>query len=326
MTTIFEPLKPIADRIYLYKPSPEAKIVPDPDPTAPSLVTLCTWVGGATSRRINKYIVKYRELYPNTAILLITTDFSNTALRPFAWIRASLEPARNVIRQITREVEIEIGNKQDHDLTTTATGNTQRGILLHLFSHGGGNTALQLALSLKEEEENQGIPNPFANLNLSLILDCCPGDDGFSRAYAAARTSVPETPVSQFLGNTLLYPTVAVINALQHARLMRAIRDLREQLNDTSIFGAGTRRLYMYSKEDAMVQWEDVESHIGDAKAKGYEVDSAYFEHGTHCGLIMEETNRGRYWGMVRGFWKGEDIVSDLALDEGDCGDIRSRL
>ncbi|KAJ5096640.1 hypothetical protein N7456_007361 [Penicillium angulare] len=317
LTTIFNPLNQIANRIYLYTPPPENKIAPDPDPdpSAPSLVTLCTWVGGATPRRINKYITKYRELYPNTAILLITTDFSNTALRPFTWIRASLKPARDVIRQITQ--------------TPPATGN---GILLHLFSHGGGNTALQLALSLKEDEEDEkdekeGTPNlnPFTNLKC-LILDCCPGDDSFSRAYAAARTSVPETPISQFLGSTLLYPTVAVMNTLQHVRLMRAIRDLRENLNDTSIFGTRTRRLYMYSKEDAMVQWENVETHIQDAQGKGYEVDSACFEHGTHCGLIMEDGNRRRYWAMVQRFWKGEDI-SDLALDEGDCRNARtSRL
>lgn len=299
--TIFEPLQQISERIYLYE-SKERDLKDDP-----SLVILCTWVGGATPRRINKYVSHYHKTYPGSSILLITTDFATTALRPFSWIRASLKPARRAIARITQQI--------DNDRLTG-----QPGILLHLFSHGGGNTALQLALSMKEEKD-QGAWF-FSNLK-GIILDCCPGDDSLERAYAAARTSVPETPISQLLGDTLLYPTVAVINALQHARLMRAIRDLRQQLNDPTTFGTQPRRLYLYTKEDVMVKWEDVESHMQDAQSRGYSVEKECFERGSHCGLIMEDAHR--YWATVRRFWEGQHAL-DTSSTEANCGNPRSKL
>ena len=305
--TIFEPLHQISQHIYLYESNLEEK-----NPNDPALVILCTWVGGATPRRINKYVSHYHKTYPGSSILLITTDFATTALRPFSWIRASLKPARRAIAAITQEI--------DNDLPAI---DQPGGILLHLFSHGGGNTALQLALSMKEEKD-QGSWF-FSNLK-GLILDCCPGDDSLERAYAAARTSVPETPFSQLLGDTLLYPTVAVINALQHARLMRAIRDLRHQLNDPSTFGSQPRRLYLYTKEDVMVKWEDVESHMQDARARGYSVEKECFERGSHCGLIMEDAER--YWAAVRGFWEGQRAQQalDTSSTEMNRGIPRSKL
>ncbi|KAJ5948104.1 hypothetical protein N7466_001119 [Penicillium verhagenii] len=304
LESIFEPLQSIGDHIYLY----EFQGNNVPDSSSPSLVILCTWVGGATPRRINKYLSQYREIYPYTSILLITTSFPTILLQPFSWTRASLKPARLAIRRIAQK----IGAEPRHL-------NGQHGILLHLFSHGGGNIAVQLALSLKEEKD-QGSPF-FSNLN-SIILDCCPGDDGLGRAYAAARTSVPDTSVARLLGNTLLYPTVAVINGLQHVRLMRSIQDLRHLLNDPTTFGPTPKRLYIYSTKDAMVKWEDVESHIQDARAQGYLVGQVRFDNSSHCGLIMEDPDR--YWTAIQKFWRGED-VSHLS-STGNDKDLRSRL
>lgn len=88
--------------------------------------TLCTWLGGATPQRIQKYISGYRALYPTSAILLITT---------------------------------------------------------HIFSHGGCNTAIQLALSLQTATNFQ-----IGNHLKGIIFDCCPGETSFA---------VSSTPSSQ---------------------------------------------------------------------------------------------------------------------------------
>lgn len=70
----------------------------------------------------------------------------------------------------------------------------------------------------------------------AIILDCCPGVDGLEEAYVAARTSVPETSMARLLANTFIYPTMAVINALQNAQLNRFIQDLRAFINDSITF------------------------------------------------------------------------------------------
>ena len=53
----FKKYQNIGSGIFLYEPTstntPEDQ---DADQTAPSLIVLCTWMGGATDRRIQKYL------------------------------------------------------------------------------------------------------------------------------------------------------------------------------------------------------------------------------------------------------------------------------
>ncbi|CAL5866860.1 uncharacterized protein PFLUO_LOCUS1071 [Penicillium psychrofluorescens] len=297
METGLEPLQLVRQRIYLYEPASSAA-APD---CSPALVILCTWLGGATRRRIHKYVAHYRQMYPGTCILLLITTFPDM-FRPFSMLRARLKPAGRAIRRVL-------------------ASHGSRGTLLHLFSHGGANIAVQLALSLKEEEDSGAV---FFSSLRGIILDCSPGDDTLHRAIAAARMSVPQTAVAQVLERALLSPTVTVVNRLQHAGVLRSIRDLRALLLDASVFGAKPRRLYMYSKEDDMVGWEDVRMHVEDARALGYSAQEVVFEHGLHCGLIMEDPDR--YWTAVQRFWRGEDVESDADHSTNTSPPLRSRL
>ncbi len=299
----------IGENIHLYEPPSQ----PSPDPASPSVVVLCTWVGGATPRRINKYLAQYQDTFPTSSLLLITTNVSDAAFRPLSRIRANLKPARDAINRI---VDREIGHH------TTETSSNPRGILLHLFSHGGGNIASQLALSMNREPHRGA--SFFFNLR-TIILDCCPGDDAFARMYAASQVSVPQTPVAQFLGKTVMYPALAVVNGFQHAGLARAVKDLRNIMNDPATFGSMPRRLYIYSKEDVVVGWEDVLSHLEDAQERGYPVGQVLFERGPHCGLVMEDPNR--YWDSVKKFWAGEDVwdVPLASISTSSSGSLSKR-
>lgn len=310
--SLLEGFNAIGENIHLYEPPAQTS----PDQASPSLVILCTWVGGATPRRINKYLGQYREIFPTSSLLLITTSVRDAAFRPLSWIRANLKPARDAINRIV-----------GHDIgeSPVESSNNQRGILLHLFSHGGGNIASQLALSMKRGPDRGAVF--FFNLR-TIILDCCPGDDTFARMYAATRVSVPQTPVAQFLGKTVMYPALAVVNGFQHAGLARAVKDLRDVMNEPSTFGSMPRRLYIYSKEDVMVGWEDVQSHLEDAQNRGYDVGQVLFERGPHCGLVMEDPHR--YWDAVKKFWAGEDVwdvpfASMPALSTSPGGSLSSR-
>lgn len=305
MTSLFEPLQIIGENIYLHRSS-------DKDhhhgPTgAPALVILCTWAGGATPRRINKYLAQYRQIYPSSALLLITTNIPNTAFRPLRWIRHRLRPARHAIRQILTPATGDNG---------PPAGGNGSGILLHLFSHGGCNMGVQLSLAMREENDRGAA---FLSNIQGIILDCSPGDDTFERSYRAALLSVPQNTLAQFVGGTVIYPTLSVLNGLQHAGVLRAVRDLRARLNDPITFGMDAKRLYIYSKEDVMVGWEDVQSHFEDAKAKGYIADQIVFETGSHCTLMVEDANR--YWKAVQRFWEGGDL-SALSFNTDPSGVI----
>lgn len=301
MTSIFEPLRLIGEDIYLHEPSGNDSSG-GPGTLAPALVVLCTWAGGATPRRINKYLAQYRQLYPSSALLLITTSIPDTAFRPFRWIRHRLKPARRAIRQV---------------LASEPRGTDDRpGILFHLFSHGGSNIGVQLSLAMREEADH-GIA--FLSSLRGIILDCSPGDDAFERSYRAALLSVPQNTIAQFVSGTLLYPSLSVLNGLQNAGFIRAVRDLRLALNDPNTFGTNAKRLYIYSKEDVMVGWEDVQSHFEEARSQGYTADQVVFESGSHCTLMVEDADR--YWKAVQRFWEGGDL-SALSFNPAPSGAI----
>ncbi|KAK2879501.1 hypothetical protein FQN49_000803 [Arthroderma sp. PD_2] len=274
----FEPLKRIGDGVYYFRHDGALKV---PNKGYPSLIVLCTWLGGATPRRIKKYITGYRALYPESDLLLITTRILDIAALPFSVLHTRLAPARSVIRQYI-----------DHDTTVI-----QPSLLLHLFSHGGCNTALQLAVSLQNEHIQFG-----SQLHADVIFDCCPGDSNIDRGYKAATLSLPPSPVAQLIGKMILYPFMWLLTTLQRVGIMRSVDDMRVHLNDPNAFGESARRLYLYSLTDEAVRWEDVERHMDEARVKDYCVEGVVFEDSPHCTLLRQDPLQ--YWSAIEQFWK----------------------
>jgi hypothetical protein len=234
----------------------------------PSLVILCTWLGGSTTRRVHKYTTGYHQLFPNAYILLIRTTILDMTLRSFI---------------------LEKTKSSDHASDSS--------ILLHMFSHGGCNTAIQLAISMGED----GLDLPLSRI----IFDCCPGDATFRNAYNAAALSLPTSQPARSIGKLALYPSIAAITGLQDLGVMSSVRELRAQLNDVAVFGSHARRLYLYSTADQMVNFQDVELHLKAARSRGYRADGVMFQRSSHCALILEDA--ARYWTAIENFWKDGD-------------------
>lgn len=165
---------------------------------------------------------------------------------------------------------------------------------------------VQLALSMRDGDPDQD--SAFSSSLRTVILDCCPGDESFGAMYRATALSMPQTSTGLLLSRALLYPSLSVLNTLQRARILYGVRDLREELNDPTTFGNKASRLYIYTKEDVMVDWKAVQSHAEDARSQGYQVDEVSFQHGSHCGLIME--NADQYWSVIHKAWKGEAVTT----------------
>lgn len=300
---LFNPLQPIGENIHFLQPL-EPRVT-----SSPALIILCTWLGGATPRRIQNYIAGYRALYANSAVLLITTRILEISALPFSVLHTRLAPARDVIRRF-------IGSAAGEECTGS--------ILLHIFSHGGCNTAIQLALSLQSDPTHP--VSEFGRYLGGIIFDCCPGDTSFKRAYQAAAHSLPTSLPVQTVGKALLYPVIGIINGLQQTGWMGSVRDLRAQLNDPSVFGATAARLYLYSMADQMVGWEDVVSHQKEAKSElGCAVQGVAFPDGPHCGLVRD--HHDQYWDEIQRFWKRRGTTRPPGLIESASGDKpRSRL
>ncbi|KAK1750166.1 hypothetical protein QBC47DRAFT_394718 [Echria macrotheca] len=81
-----------------------------------------------------------------------------------------------------------------------------------------------------------------------------------------------------------------------------------DAVNNPALAGLGTRRLYLYSREDDIIHWEDIEKHAARAVEVGYGVDAHVFEGTPHVGHMRAHPDR--YWAGIKTNWdkvcKGE--------------------
>lgn len=76
----------------------------------------------------------------------------------------------------------------------------------------------------------------------------------------------------------------------------------RQAINDKRVVGEG-RRLYVYSKEDDMVDWNAVEDHGREAEERGFGVQLEMFEGSGHAAHMLKDGTR--YWASVEKLWSG---------------------
>lgn len=273
-------VSPIGDGLYLYEPPAAAAAGPDP-----ALIILSTWLGGASSRRLSKYIEGYHKLFPGSALLLVTTKLADITILPFSALAARLQPAREAIRRIT----------ESHSIT--------RSVLLHVFSHGGSNTALQLMHSFRRDTTSSF---DLSDRLYGVVFDCCPGDGDFGRAYKAATASLPSAWLPNTVGKVLLVPFIGSIMFIQSLGVGSSLTDLRQELNNPDMFGPAARRLYLYAEGDQVVQWQDVESHLEEAKSiSDHPVTGIKFSGSAHCAIIRSHPDQ--YWAAIDDFWHAKE-------------------
>ncbi|KAL4934643.1 uncharacterized protein BDV17DRAFT_286329 [Aspergillus undulatus] len=238
---LLSPLEPVGENIWLYEhPTSDDYVVSN---GRPALIVLCTWLGGATPRRISNYVGHHRRLFPKSSILLLTTGMIDITVRSFSAIRARMRPAREVIRRILGPDAGDIGKNSN-------------GVLLHIFSHGGSNIAIQLTLSMQDCKHPSGIHRlPLQGI----IFDSCPGDTTFMRNYQASVYSLPRAPFPlQLINRALLFPAIGVITGLQTLGITSSISEMQTQVNDSLVVSARVPRLYLFSKGDETIRWEEV--------------------------------------------------------------------
>ncbi|CAN8098366.1 unnamed protein product [Discula destructiva] len=300
---LYEPLyePQLEDEAKLHNdPSPS----PSPSPSPPSLVILCTWTGGATNRRTARYVAGYQRLYPGASVLLIRTELADMTYRTLRTIRARLKPARDVISDhllLPRE------HKHEHEHERGTGAAAAPGVLLHFFSHGGCNTAIQLLDSFSSAARAQ------LREHLRLVVaDCCPGDGTLGETYRAGLASLPPEMPLRMLGSAALYGTVSVIYALHGAGMIKSVPGLRVELSDPKVFGTRARRLYLASDGDNIILSKDVIAHVRSAAEARYSTGLVRFERAPHCALVLE--NPDKYWTAIRDNWTGQTSKEDPPL------------
>lgn len=228
---------------------------------------------------------------------------------PFSAIRARLAPARDVVRQV-----INAGTG-----VVSTIGNS--GILLHLFSNGGCNTGIQLAVSLRTDP----IPIDIGQHLGGIIFDSCPGVPSFQRFYETAALSLPPSGPARAMGSAVMYPFMGVVFGLQSSGWMSSSQDMYKQLNDPGLLGETAARLYMYSTTDQVFAQKDIETHLAQARAKlRCIVEGVPFPNSPHCALVRDHP--GRYWTEIKRFWIGTETIPEMPGVDFSYDSPRSRL
>jgi hypothetical protein len=293
----FASIDPSYPNTLLYTPEP--RIQPQQssssqDKAAVKVIILATWLGGASAGRIAVYCRGYQAAYPTASILLLRTVLSDISVKPFAILQAQLKPAREFLLSA-------------FPLETPQT-ESGGGALLHMFSNGGCNTALQLSRLLRDNNPDTPFPIPLTGV----ILDSCPGATNFTKAYSGAVHSIPAVPIPgvNMLGRAVLFPLIGTIFLLQISGVLSSAEDLGAELNYLNTFGP-VPRLYLHSKADRLVAPEHVAAHAAEIAARVPVVRETW-EVAGHVALPLEDS--GRYWSAVKCFVDGPKRTRESKL------------
>ena len=137
----------------------------------------------------------------------------------------------------------------------------------------------------------------------AVIMDSAPGDPTLMEGWNAMSLGLPK--------NALWYPLALIMWLLniiawtkQEVLMMpNLVRQTRKRLNDTSLVDPKAKRLYVYSDQDQMSGWMDVERHAGEAEGLGVDVLRLKVEGSDH--IQHASGHEERYWQMVGKLWDG---------------------
>ena len=184
-------------------------------------------------------------------------------------------------------------------ISSLSPSQTGPSIVAHCCSNGGMINIVTIATRLKTGSRPVLIDR--------LILDCAPGRVSVASAVAALSFSIPDVLYLRTVVAPLIYTLFASLKVLHFMGLgVDKVSWVRETTNNPSTFPRNTKRLYVYSRADALVHHEHVHEHAEEARAAGYsDVRELMFDHAAHCALITEAPES--YWSAIEAHVRGAE-------------------
>lgn len=263
----------LSPTVSLYRPEGA------PDPSAPKLITLFTWMA-AQEPHIAKYIAGYQALYPSSAILVIRCPIENVVLRGRP--RREVGPAVSALRSILPE-----GSEEERPE-----------MILHLFSNGGC-TMFQHFMNVLRDEAVEGQKGRELPRHVC-VMDSCPGSFDWMRSHRAISAPFPAW-ASPFVHLLIIFQLVTSL-VIEPVGIKGGRWGL--VLNEAGVLSVQERRVYLYADGDEMVDSRQVERHAEEAK-EGLDGAVKTLNFGASRHVAHARTNPERYWGAVKWVWEG---------------------
>ncbi|PYI03784.1 hypothetical protein BO78DRAFT_399481 [Aspergillus sclerotiicarbonarius CBS 121057] len=300
-TTFPKPTK-LSPTIYTYAPltttttTPPTKTTPTP---APQTILLAFWMN-APPRALTKYIQRYQALYPNARILTLHSNTRDFIFPPSPSTQQRLlQPAVDYLLIPQTQTQNKDANEGDN-------------IHIHLFSNGGIFTTTTL-LSAYKHATGHALPIS------SMIIDSAPGKPTLAGGFRAFSFILPGNFLLRVLGQMVLGVLLGVMfGSFWVMGVEDAVSLGRRRVNEAELVRKGDgkwgRRCYVYSKEDGLVDWRDVEDHAQEAEMLKGELGLEVVRREKFVGSKHVAHMRGdeeRYWRVVREVVEGGTSVVD---------------
>ncbi|OBT40875.1 hypothetical protein VE00_09537 [Pseudogymnoascus sp. WSF 3629] len=242
-------------------------------PPPPDVILFMSWLD-AQPKHIAKYTEYYKTLFPNADIILVTAWTKDVVLRTKSGETKVYAPVAAKLQALP--------------------SNTR--ILLHSFSNGG---LKNIALTTEEYNRRTGDPLPIQ----AQIFDSGPGYPRFWPDLRAITAGLPKNFIIRTLATAALAFAYVLYKAVWWVKgIENPIITYGKMMNRHELFAKKVPRVYIYSREDEMVQLGDVEDHMAKARALGYEARGELFEGTQHVSHMPKDSTR--YWGIVESVWK----------------------
>ncbi|KAJ9160714.1 DUF829-domain-containing protein [Coniochaeta hoffmannii] len=286
----FADYEAINSQIYV-RPSDSPSSIPASSPT---IIVLYCW-GDSNPKHVAKYAAGYRALYPLARMVVVFGPILRAITQTLPQRAATMAPAIDAI----------FGGTGDDP-----AAHARERVMVIAMSNTGG---INAASTLHAYKERFGKPMPYH----LMVCDSCPGSHSFRRNFAPWSRAMA-------LGTAGFFPWPFVVTQGLAMVFLAAVHGLGwvtgnqsaaefsvNGVNDESLSVKSAGKLYLYSKEDDIISWVDIEEQAADARSKGYDVACEVFEGSPHVGHMRLHPEQ--YWGVIERRWRELNGVGESA-------------
>ncbi|KAG5655244.1 hypothetical protein KAF25_001997 [Fusarium avenaceum] len=262
----------------------------------PRVVIIYAW-GDAVPKHVVKYADGLHELFPQAKQIAVLAPIIQA-------LRLSLDQRTENMVPVVKAAfppEYQDGTDPDEDL-----------VLVHVMSSTGG-INYTATLNAYKRLFNRPLPHRLS------ILDSAPGSTSLDRenlqiwSYAMALGTARLFPwpfiVTQCLCGVFICANrcIEYISGRESAPSFSLHAMVNEELKSKTV-----KKLFLYSKEDELVSWSDIETNIAESRRKGYEVECVLFHGSPHVGHMRQYPDK--YWAAIKDTW--EAVTINMPVDK----------
>ncbi|KAM0082362.1 hypothetical protein ACKRZS_005434 [Fusarium odoratissimum] len=279
MSTQAKPLsymEKLSNEVFAYRPSEPTA------PDSPKIIIIASWTNALDSH-IAKYVDKHKELFPTSQLVLVKS-YNKNFFDPKV-LAESVKPAVPVVRA---------------SFPNATSSTAEPGIMIHLFSNGGSSNISSLYdvyAATAQEGEDPWLP-PHVT-----VFDSAPGAQRLTNTAAFFKSTVPKSYRWVFM--PLVYFVAA---AWQFTKVLGLTKDWLAFWGSTHNTAEGKRereirRTYIYSEEDELIDYKDLEAQAAEAEKLGFDIHLEKFDGSLHVAHARKD--EARYWSVVQKTWSG---------------------